>query len=92
MGVLFDLEGTGEAVLHGVAETVQRPHSGVSSPGEDQPGSTSGSDQLVVDHVGGHPDQCQILLGLADHLMTGGDRDEMGEPLHGHRRPVGDEI
>src|SRR6185437_8175012 len=41
-------------------------------------------DELVVDQVGGHPDQGQVTAPLPDHLVPGGERDEVREPLHRH--------
>ena len=46
------------------------------------------ADQLVVDQVRRHADQRQALAALADHLVPGGEGDEMGEPFHGDRVAV----
>lgn len=82
--VLVDLQRGGPAVLDGVPEAVQRTDARVAAPGEDQlPGRTR-ADQLVVDDVGGHPGEREVLDPLTDDLVRGGERDEVGEPLQRH--------
>src|SRR6185312_15923112 len=92
VGVLLELERLGPAVLDRLAEPVQRPHAGVSAPREDELGRAPGADQLVVDHVGGEPDQRQTAAALADQLMAGRVRDEVGEALERDRVAVRDQL
>jgi hypothetical protein len=69
---------------------VQRSDPGIAAPGEDQFAGTAGPDQLVVDHVRGHPDQGQVTPPLPDHLAAGGERDEVREAFHRHRITIVD--
>ena len=89
VAVLLDLQRLG---LHRLAEPVQRADARVAAPGEDQLARAAGADQLVVDDVGGHPHQRQIALALADDLLPGGDRDQVGEALQRDGVPVMDQI
>ena len=50
------------------------------------------ADQLVVDQVGRHADQRQVLAALADRLVAGGERDQVGEALEGDRVAVADDL
>ena len=91
VAVLLDLERARPAVLDRVAEAVQRADAGIAAPREDvslraQPDA----DQLVVDDVGRHPDEVQVTPPLADDLVAGGERDEVGEALERRRvcRPL----
>jgi len=45
---------------------------------------SSGPDDLVVDHIRGHPDQREVAALLPDQLLSRRERDEVGEALHGH--------
>ena len=92
VAVLLDLQRPRPAVLDGVAEAVQRADAGVATPREDHPGDAPGADQLVVDDVRGHPHDGEVTPALADDLVAGGDRDQVGEPLQGHRVAVVDEL
>ena len=78
--------------LHGLAEAVQRADARVAAPGEDQLARAAGADQLVVDDVRGHPHQRQVALALADDLLPGGDRDQVGEALQRDGVAVMDEV
>jgi hypothetical protein len=77
-------------MLHRVAEPVQRADAGVAAPGEDQLAGAAGADELVVDEVRRHPDQGQVAAPLPDHLVPGGERDQVGETFHGHGVAVTD--
>ena len=50
------------------------------------------ADELVVEQVGRHLDQGEVAPSLADDLVPGGVRDEMGEPLHRHGIAVPDAV
>ena len=92
MTVLFECERRRIAVLHGVPKAMQRANTGIPAPGEDQLSGTAHPDQLVVDHVRCHPDQSQVPPLLANDLMSGGKRDEMGEAFHGDGGAVGEQV
>ena len=42
------------------------------------------ADHLIVDEIRRHADQRQVFASLADDLVAGGMRNEMGEPLQSH--------
>ena len=88
VGMLLERERRRPVVLHRVAHAVQRSDAGIAAPGKDQPVGGAHADQLIVDQIRGHADERQVLPALADHLMAGGERDEMGEAFHGHRVAV----
>ena len=58
---------------------MQRADAGIATPRERELRRATGADQLVVDDVGRHPHQVQVAAALADDLVTGGVRDEVGE-------------
>jgi hypothetical protein len=91
MAVLLQPQGRRPAVRGRVAEPVQRTDARVAAPGEDQPAGAAGADHLVVDDVRRHPDQGEVATALADDLVPGRDRDQVGEPLHRHGVAVVDE-
>ena len=82
--MLLDRDRTRPAVLESVAEAVQRTDAGIADPGEDQLVGAAHADELIVDQVGRHPDEGQMLAALTDDLVSGRMRNQMGEPLHGH--------
>jgi len=84
VAVLLQLQRPWPGVLHRVTEAVQRADTRIAAPGEDQPARAAGADDLVVDHVRGHPDQRQVTALLPDQFMPGRERNEVGEALHGH--------
>src|SRR5262249_34296861 len=45
-------------------------------------------DHLVVDQVGRHADERQLAFLLADDLVPGGERDQVGEALQGDRHAI----
>ena len=63
---------------------------GIAHPGEHELVGAAHADELVVDEVGRHPDESEMPAPLADDLMPGRIRNEMGEPFHGHRIAVSD--
>ena len=75
-----------------VAEPVQRADARVAAPREDQLAGAARADDLVVDEVRGHPGERQVAPALADDLVPGGERDEMGEPLERDRVAVVHEL
>ena len=88
VAVLLYLQRDRPGMLHRVAEPVQRADARIAAPGEDQLAGAACADELVVDQVGRHPDQGQIPAPLPDHLVSGGERDQVRESLHGHGVPV----
>jgi hypothetical protein len=92
VAVLFDLQRPWPAVLDRVPEPVQRADAGIAAPGKDQLAGAARADHLVVDDVGGQPDQGEVAPALADDLVAGGDRDEVGESLERDRVAVVDEF
>ncbi len=83
VAVLLELKRLGPAVLHRVAQPMQRPDAGIAAPGKDELLRRPDADQLVVDQVRRHADQRQPLLLLADDLVPRGEGDQMREAFHG---------
>ena len=83
MRVLDRLDGARKLVLDGVAHAPQQADPGVAGVGEHHLLRHPHADHLVVDDVGGHADESQVLDPLADRFMRGGMRDEVGEALEG---------
>ena len=79
MRVLFQFKLVRPSVLDGVAQPMQRADARVPTPRKDELGDATHPDQLVVDKVGRHSDQRQILAALADDLVAGSVRNEMRE-------------
>ena len=77
--MFLDLDAVRPAVFDGIAQPPEQADAGIAGIGEDQFAHRADADQLVVDHVGGHAHQREILDALADRLMGAGVRDEMGE-------------
>src|SRR5699024_6498415 len=79
VAVLVHFQRNGPTVLDGVPEPVQRAHSGVSAPTENELACDPHADHLVVDEVGSHPYQREITPPLADDLVTRVCGDEVRE-------------
>ena len=90
VGVLLGLDGVRPGVLHRVAHPAQEAGAGIAGVGEHQPPDATHADHLVVDHIGRHADQRQVALALTDDLVSGRERDEMGEPFERERLTVRD--
>ncbi|MNP62146.1 hypothetical protein D3C76_1573980 [compost metagenome] len=71
---------------------MQRTHTRVTAPGEDQLAGATGADQLVVDQVRSHAHQGQVALALTDDLVAGGSRDQVGETFEGDGIAILDEL
>src|SRR5690348_12634503 len=69
---------------------MERADARVAAPREDQLARAAHADELIVDQVGGHADEREIALALADDLVPRGEGDEMREPLERDGAPVGD--
>jgi len=79
-------------VLDGVAQAVQRADPRVAAPREHELPRAAHPDQLVVHDVGGHADERQLALPLADHLVPGRVRNQMREALQRNGVAVVDEV
>src|SRR5438445_637291 len=69
------------AVLDRVAEAMQRADARVAAVGEDELAGGTDADHLVVQQIRRHPDQLQLATPLAQQLMPGGERNQVGESL-----------
>ena len=67
------------SVLHRRSQGTQRPDAGIAGVRKDDLAGAAGGDHLIVDQVRRSPCQRQVLTTLADDLMAGGERDEVGE-------------
>ncbi len=71
-------------MFDGVTEAVERADSGIAAPREGERIGATGANHLVVDHVRRHAYQREMASTLADNLMAGRKRNQMGEPLQSH--------
>jgi hypothetical protein len=69
---------------------LQRADARIAAPGKGQASGAPHPDQLVIDHVGRHPNQVQIASPLTNDLVPGGMRNQVGKPLQRHRIPIKD--
>ncbi|MCY1306785.1 hypothetical protein D9M70_566650 [compost metagenome] len=83
MGVFLYLQRPRPLVFDRVAEAVQRADAGIAAPGKFHAARRAHADQLVVENVGRHAHEIEVLAALADHLMARGIGDQMGEAFHG---------
>jgi hypothetical protein len=90
--VLLKFDRVRPAMLDRVAEAVQGTDARVAAVGEHELPSRSHTDHLVVEDVRRHPDQLEVAPALAQHLVSGRERDQMGEPLERHAVTVVDEV
>ena len=91
MTVFFDLQRLRPAFLHRIAKPMQRANPRISTPRKNKLASGTHTNELVINHVGRHADQGQILFTLANNFMPCGMWDQVGETLHGHLVAVMDE-
>jgi hypothetical protein len=61
---------------------MQRADPRIAAPGKHQAVRATHADELVVDDIRRHADQIEVLAPLADHLVAGRVRDQMGESFH----------
>ncbi len=92
MGVLGDLDRPRPPVLDRIPEAVKRTDPRIAPVGEDQLASHAHPDHLVVEDIRGHPDQLQLGALLAQHLVTGGERDQVGKSFERHAVAIVDEL
>jgi hypothetical protein len=90
--MLLELERRRPAVLHGVAEAMQRADAWIPAPGEDEFARAAHADQLVVDDVRRHAQERQVPPAAPDQLVPGGVRDQVREALERDRVGVADEL
>ena len=81
VAVLLELERARPAVLHRVAQAVQRADAGVAAPREDELARAAHADHLIVDQIGRHAHQREVALALPDDLVPRGEGDEVREAL-----------
>jgi len=67
---------------------MQRSDAGIAAPGEHEFLRAPRADHLVVQQIGGHANQREVGASLADDLVPGGERNQVGESLEGDRVPV----
>ena len=91
MRMFLDFELVRPAVFDRVAQAMQRADAGIAAPGENELFRAAHADELIVEQIRRHPDQGEMLSALADHLMAGGVRNEMGEAFHRHHVAVADD-
>jgi hypothetical protein len=91
MAVFIDLEWTGPVVLDGIPQPVERSDTGIPTPREHQLRRAAHADHLVEQHIRRQANQREITPTLADDLVAGGERNEVGEPFHGHAVAVMDQ-
>src|SRR5437763_10397828 len=64
-------------ILNSVAQPMEGPDTGITTPGKSEFAGTTGADQLIVYEVWCHPDKMQISPLLAQDLVPGGKRNQM---------------
>ncbi len=83
MRVLDGFDGARVIVLDGVAHAAQEADARVAGVGEDHFPREAHADHLVVDDVGRHAEEREVADTLADRLVGGSVRNEVGEALEG---------
>src|SRR5580700_803227 len=84
MGILFERQWIGPALLYGIAKTMQRPNAGIAAPRKYQLRRAPRTDQLIVDQIRSHADQSQIAPFLPDNFVPRGERNEVCEAFQSH--------
>src|SRR5882724_4604161 len=92
MDALVDLQRLRPILFDRLAQSVERAHARIASPGEDQLARQAHADDLVIDQIGGHADQCQIALALANRLQRRRRGDQMGKAFEGDAIAVLDQM
>ena len=77
--VLFDLQRLRPLILNRVAKPVQRTHTGVSAPGEDQLPHAAHADQLIADQIRREANHGQPAPLLPDDFLPSGRRNQVCE-------------
>src|SRR3979490_3522680 len=90
MGMLLIGERARPAILDRVAHAVARADAWIAGPEKHRLVGAAHADELVIDQVGRHADQREAPAALADDLVAGGVRNEMGEAFHRERVAVAD--
>src|SRR4029077_15082 len=75
-------------VLDCISKSMQRTDTRVSAPGKNEFSDAARADQLVINEVGGHSNQCEILFSLPNDFVACGKRNEMIETLERNRITV----
>src|SRR5580658_2925211 len=82
--MLFESQRPRPAILDRIAKPMQRADARIAAPGKDQTVRRADADQLVVDQVGRHPHQRQVLATLTHDFVARREGNEVSEALHGH--------
>ena len=77
VGIFFPFQTAGFQLA---AHDAQRADARIAHIGKDDLAGAAGRHHLIVDQVGGGAGQHQVFAPLADDLMPGGKRDQMGKP------------
>ncbi len=88
MRVFFERERSGPALLHRIAQPMQRADARIAAPGENQLRRAARADQLIVDQIRRHADQRQIAAPLTDDLVPRGERNQVCEAFQSHHITV----
>ncbi len=89
MGIFFDCQRSGDAVLYGAADAMQNAYAGVAQIAEYQLGGDARGDHLIVYQIGCQSAEHQVMFALANDLMGGGEANESGETFDGDGAAVG---
>src|SRR5207244_941540 len=74
--------------LDRVSKSMQGTDTRVSAPGKNEFSDATCADQLVINQVGGHANQREILLLLPNDFVACGKRNEVSETLERNRIAV----
>ncbi len=70
VGVFLEFKGHRPFILHGVAKSIQRAGTGVTSPGKDKSAGAPSANEHVVNQIRGHPDEFEIFSPLPNDLFA----------------------
>ena len=88
MGIFFEVERSGDALLYGAAYTMQRPHAWIAQVAKHQLTRRARCYHLIVNQIGRHADKGEVAPALADNLMPGREADESREALDGDGQAI----
>src|SRR5262249_3679773 len=84
MTVFLDFERRRPILFDSVAQTVQGTDAGISTPRKNQLLCAARANELVVNDVGSHSNQREVLSALANDFMACGEGNQMSETFHGY--------
>ena len=79
--MLLQFELVRPPIFDCVSQTVQRADARIATPGKNQLGDASHTNELIVNKVRRHPDQREPLASLTDNLVARSMGDKMSETL-----------